>query len=264
MTVSPRKAPSEEDGYSYTVKIINQRRKSDYTMEALPSSTCRFTSIDNLKKTLSETFGFQVGSIGFVEPGHGLKGRQHWLVRDKDLQDMYSVHKKRRVITLWCFRPTVGGAEPSSSRKRSLSEGAEGTAPRPKSHCAQKIKDVEDLISQLKERHGKAFTTEQLSCWAHMYHMEKHNSLDIPPDIPFFTGSVKKKKVTNDDNSVAPCNEGAKASCGISPSKRVNLRTESIKQLVEWHSLLEKGGISQEVYEDMQQAILKDIKDNMV
>ena len=95
--------------------------------------------------------------------------------------------------------------------------------------------------------------------------MEKHNSLDIPPDIPFFTGSVKqKKKARNDDNSVAPCNEGVKVSCGISPSKRVNLRTESIKQLVEWHSLLEKGGISREVYEDMQQAILKDIKDIMV
>ena len=57
-------------------------------MEALPSCTHHFTSIDNLKKTLSEAFGFQVGSIGFVEPGHGLKGRQHWLVRDKDLQDM--------------------------------------------------------------------------------------------------------------------------------------------------------------------------------
>ena len=55
------------------------------------------------------------------------------------------------------------------------------------------------------------------------------------------------------DNSVATCNEGAKASCGISPSKRANLRTESIKQLVEWHSLLDLGGISQ-VCEDLQQA----------
>ena len=66
-------------------------------MEALPSCTRRFTSIDNLKKTLSEAFGFQVGSIGFVESGHGLKGRQHWLVQDKDT---YSVHKKCCVITL--------------------------------------------------------------------------------------------------------------------------------------------------------------------
>ena len=33
--------------------------------------------IDNLKKNLSKAFGFQVGSIGFVEPGHDLKRRQH-------------------------------------------------------------------------------------------------------------------------------------------------------------------------------------------
>ena len=35
----------------------------------------------------------------------------------------------------------------------------------------------------LKERYGKAFTTEQLSFWAHIYHMEKHNSLGTPPDF---------------------------------------------------------------------------------
>ena len=106
---------------------------------------------------------------------------------------MYSVHKKHRVITLWCFRLTVEGAEPSSSRKRSLSDGQEGKAPRHKSHCAQKIKDVEDLINQLKERHGKPFTTELLGC---LYHIEKHNSLDTPPDILFFTGSVNKRQQT--------------------------------------------------------------------
>ena len=56
-----------------------------------------------------------------------------------------------------------------------------------------------------------------------------------------------KKNETMKDNSVTTCNEGAKASCGNSPSKRV------IKQLVEWHSLLDLGGISQ-VCEDLQQA----------
>ena len=242
---------------------MNQARKSDYTMQALDCCD-RFSTIDNLKKCLSNAVGTQIGGFGFVEPGHGLKGRQHWLLRDKDLNDMYCVYKKRRDITLWCFRPTAGGPEASSSnqkstsRKRSLSEALE---PRPKSQCAQKIKDVEDLIRQLKERHGKVFTTEQLSCWAHMYHMEKHGSLETPPDTPFFTGYLKKTTTstcTDDDRSVVPC------ASGISPSKRVNLRTESIKQLVEWHSLLEKGGISKEVYDDMQQAILKDIKENMV
>ena len=46
----------------------------------------------------------------------------------------------------------------------------------------------------------------------------------------------------------------------VSPSKKVNLRSESIKQLVDWHSLLEKGGISKEQYDEVQQVILKEIK----
>jgi len=91
-----------------------------------------------------------------------------------------------------------------------------------------------------------------------MYHMEKHGSLETP-DTPFFTGYLKKTSTcTDDDRSVVP------HASGISPSRRINLRTESIKQLVEWHSLLEKGRISKEVYDDMQQAILKDIKENIV
>lgn len=192
------------------------------------------------------------------------------MVRDKDLDDMYTTHKKRRDITLWCFRPTTGNAEAAcsqQSRKRSHSRGLEDTATKPKSKCAQKIQDVEDLIRQLKEKHGKAYRTEQLSCWAHMYHMEKHESLDDPPNIPLFTGSVKKKKTSlsdDGDRSPKPESPDTRRKQGISPSKGVNLRTESIQQLVEWHSLLEKGGISKEQYDEMQQAILKDIKDNLV
>ena len=47
-------------------------------------------------------------------------------------------------------------------------------------------------------------------------------------------------------------------SAGISPSKRVTLHTECMKELEMWHSLLEKGGISKEQYADLQQTILKD------
>ena len=88
-----------------------------------------------------------------------------------------------------------------------------------------------------------------------MYHMEKHGSLDAPPDI-----GLGKDDRSNEPESP----DTRKSSGGISPSKRVNLRTESIKQLLEWHSLLEKGGINKEQYDEMQQAILKDIKDNLV
>ena len=49
-----------------------------------------FSTIDNhLKKCLADAAGTQIGGFGFVEPGHGLKVRQHWLLRNKDLNDMY-------------------------------------------------------------------------------------------------------------------------------------------------------------------------------
>ena len=150
-----------------TLKVINQARKSEYTMEAL-NCTNHFSSVDDPKKSLSEALGNQIRNIGYIEPAHGLKCRQHWLVRDKDLDDMYSTvstHKKHRDITLWCFRPTRGNTEAAfsqQSRIRCYSGGLEDTPTKPKSKCAQ---DVEELIRQLKEKHGKAYTTEQLSCW---------------------------------------------------------------------------------------------------
>ena len=95
-----------------------------------------------------------------------------------------------------------------------------------------------------------------------MYNMEKHRTLDTPPNLPFFTGA-KRGNVEVEISSEFSRHQ-VQSSATISHGKRVNLRSESIKQLVDWHSHLEKGGISKEQYDEVQHAILKDIKDNMV
>ena len=126
---------------------------------------------------------------------------------------------------------------------------------------------VEDIIKQLREKHGQTYTTEQLSCRAHMYNMEKHTSLEKPPKLPFLTGAKQRMQETKMSSASLATDHlrcHTQPSSMISPSKEVNLRSESIKQLVDWHSLLEKGGISKEQYDEVQQVILKDIKDNMV
>ncbi len=267
ITVSPTKP---QETRIYAVKVMNQGRKSDYTIEKL-SLKKQFTTISDVKQCLSDALKFQVENCGYLEPGHGLKGRQQWLVQDEDLQEMYAMYQKRREIMLWCIRPFGGSGtrrSGSDSKKRSNSEGPGEASQPPKTKrttCSQKTKDVEDIIGQLREKHGQAYSTEQLSCWAHLYHMEKHGSLDTPPSLPFFSGKKTKKATQQAQPSV--CQSPATTQSphvGFSPTKRVNLRSESIKQLVEWHSLLEKGGISQQQHDDVQQAILKDIKDNMV
>ena len=73
-------------------------------------------------------------------------------------------------------------------------------------------------------------------------HTHKHESLDVPPNKPFFG-----KKKSGD-------------SIGISPGKRINLRSECINKLDKWHQLKERGVISDDQYDEFQKNILLDMK----
>ena len=41
-------------------------------------------------------------SFGYIEPGHGARGKQRWLTSADDLKDMYSTHQGKKEILLWC------------------------------------------------------------------------------------------------------------------------------------------------------------------
>ena len=87
----------------------------------------------------------------------------------------------------------------------------------------------------------------------------KNTSLEKPPKLPFFTGAKQRMQETKMSSASLATDHlrcHTQPSSMISPSKKVNLRSESIKQLVDWHSLLEKGGISKEQSDEVQ-AILK-------
>lgn len=51
---------------------------------------------------------------------------------------------------------------------------------------AKSISEVEDIIKQLKEKHGNMYSVEKLNCWAHMLNVGRWSSYDEPPDFPFF------------------------------------------------------------------------------
>ena len=44
----------------------------------------------------------EIEQLGYIEPGHGLRGNQRWLNSDEDLREMY-VKFCGKEITLWCF-----------------------------------------------------------------------------------------------------------------------------------------------------------------
>lgn len=117
---------------------------------------------------------------------------------------------------------------------------------------------MEEIVKKFKSKHGTLYSVEKLNIWAHMLHIEKHGSLDVPPNVPYFTRahqSSQQKSVSQSTSS--PVTIGP-----VSPGKRVSLRTECMEQLSKWHSLLEKHVITQNHYDKVQQTILKDLMDD--
>ncbi len=79
------------------------------------------------------------------------------------------------------------------------------------------------IVEELEKRHSssKTFTPERLRVWAHMLHLKKHDSYDQPPNKPFFRQSKASQRLAG-----VKTTEG-----GMSPTKKIQLRTELIEQL---------------------------------
>ena len=112
----------EQDGVeaglqqSYSVKVINPAKKSEYSIRKW-RATNTFTSVQDMRKQLKHDFAdlFERVSedeieVGYLEPGHGSKERQHWLVDDNDLSDMYKMYEGKREIML-CFQAPEKGLD---------------------------------------------------------------------------------------------------------------------------------------------------------
>ena len=70
--------------------------------------------------------------------------------------------------------------------------------------------------------------------------MGKHVSTEVPPALPYFGKGVKHSKEKQDGTQPS-----SHTSVGLSPGKRISLRSKCMDQLSKWYSLLEKGVISQ-------------------
>ena len=49
-------------------------------------------------KTLPETPDVHKVEMGYVEPGHGMKGRKVWLLSDSDVSNMYEKYQGKPSI----------------------------------------------------------------------------------------------------------------------------------------------------------------------
>ena len=87
-----------------------------------------------------------------------------------------------------------------------------------------------------------------------MLHVGTHDSYEEPPDKPFFRSALRKRQQVEES-----CDR-KKLAVSHSPGRRVNMRSELIDQLKKCSDLVEMGAISQDVFRDLQDTILSDIK----
>ena len=92
--------------------------------------------------------------------------------------------------------------------------------------------------------------------WAQMIRLGKHVSTDEPPDKPFWCGRKRQQNSV----SQSPPAKRVPSTTGVSPAKRVSVRSELLDQLAKWHKLNEGGVVSNEEYEELKITILSDIK----
>ena len=201
-------------------------------------------------------------SFGYIQPGHGSKGRQQPVVEDRDLAMMYDVYKKKRQVLLWLKvtkckqkkRPSNNDVECQQVAKQLRTQAENvGSGKIPigggkSNHDGhlKKMSEVELIVDQLEEIHSNSqYTPEQIRAWAHLIQMKKHDSYNDPPKKPFFKGQPKSESSKTDE---------------LSPDQRIRCRSECIDQLDKWHSLLKRGAISQDEFDSMQKTILSDIK----
>ena len=237
----------------------------------MPDVTSRFESIESVKDAVNKFLKCDVTEIGYISPGHGINGKYNSLVNDDDLKLMYNEYEGRRGIhgvLLWCRAPgpgiTIDAADSQpvpkyGQRKRSNVPARDDTPP---TKCGKKMKQIEDIVEKLKEMHSGLYTLEQYNCWAHTIDMGKHKSYESPPDLPFFVGKKASTKASTPVVAAAVVTQGSTGSSTQpeSPGKRIRYRGECMDQLTKWHSLLEKGVITEEQYHSFVRRILKDIE----
>ena len=83
---------------SYNVKVINPSKKSDYFIRKW-RTRIHFQDIYALQDKLCSELGDhgEIIEMGYIEPGHGARGKQRWILNAGDLEDMYEAYTQEKL-----------------------------------------------------------------------------------------------------------------------------------------------------------------------
>ena len=260
--------------HCYKVKIINPRRKSDAILRYLHHSAT-FTTAMDLRMKMIESFKDLVPENLHFNVGY-FEGQQHskiWLGTNEDFAIMYKKYPKGE-ITLWCDGCTEEEEDVCGSKK--MRKKDTGSSKR-----QEKEADVDDVFTQLKEKHGQKYELPKLRLWARTICGNLHDDMDTPPDLPVFHKQVAKKarqesltealsgaavtfaKCFKGDNNMPaqdPLTAVPSRSPGFSPGKTIELRMKNYEQLRYLQQLVADGILTEKEYGEQKEKVLLSLK----
>ena len=181
----------------------------------------KFESITAMKLKLMDDFPGQVPSTMDFQIGYfmGRQSAKYWLMCQADLDSMYKSLNGKQSLLLWCDGKTteaISGETSTKSRKRKSASPVHHTSKRQAME-----EEVDEIVSELKKKHGSKYSLPQLRLWGRMIAAGNHESTDDPPQIPAITGITPKR---DKKESLASAIAGAAATFATA------LRTPQIQQ----------------------------------
>ena len=252
--------------YTYMIKLINPKRKSDFTIRNWYDVGEKFDTISDLKCKLMATFSDELSAktfqLGYLEPPSQAK---RWLQEQRDLDGMYTIFPPGTKITLWCEKALCKETteaevtEPPSKRKAQTA--------RDKSE-----EELDEIFGKLKEKHPN-IETVKLRLWGKLIQSGHHDSYEAPPDIPLLSGSVKKmppkegvadmiagaataivKAINNPTKEKSPTKVH-----GLSPLKAMSIRRSCLDDLKRVKELVEDNILTEAEFAE-KDCILKTLR----
>ena len=262
------------------MKVIPKIKK-DFRVISWHGVKEKFDSLLQLKLKLMGSLGEHlppVSEIDVFEVGY-LEGRRQ-TKRDTDLVEMYTnAPNEEHEILLWCDGKDV-------SRKRKCTSYSSNEEPAAKRSNNSHEEAIEEVAHELEGIHGDKFVYRQYKLWGRMIVNKQHKDKNTPPKLPMIMGKLDKTDKKDFSECISDCavaitkalqqpsanpdsptsqnlpSEGniPKLAEGISPGKKVNLRSQYLSQLKTLQGLRDDNVLTNEEFCEQKTSILNTLK----
>ena len=235
---------------SASVKIIcpDEKRTDHKTFMMRDVNVEEVKPMVLFRKELHTQFGSKLIDIdNEFDFGYYKGTKRLWIRNDSDLEELIKLLQTKS-LTLWCEGQRKKRKQPESSDS---DEEYHRVKKKKKSKSEERVDKIDDIIDDLREKHGISYTNLQYRVWAETINGGRHKSLDNPPKGSYY------KKIKMPQSPIKSPVTSREIPTVITPIKAAGLKSTYITQIKDLHALLESGALSDQDFQKQKNIILE-------